>query len=562
MPEADTPASGTETAKASVPDVAHWREELRLLLHPGNIGQFDHIELTEIIATPRGARTLNVLSVAVLAEGRPDVGKVEQTQFRNLQIRVDGFKDWRFGVGRTLRSLMALDKALEEFATTGVWALSGQALEVGNMWPEPAMFAPPDGTVEVPLNKILKNNFWAGSHVFRLTDRGKESFAPFFADRRRLQALSDAVSQDVPMAFAGLADLLGDIVIQLPVTILAPSVEAPRGAEHSEVKVAWRRRSAPRDLVVAARNRWDELLIGAAVSQGFRDTANLPINGHRQSVESETWDTTTGRLISATVSTSTLKTIEVDVHEVQHEPRLFAAPDLDGEPQRGRVELTRTRTIVVGEEAVQDANYWLSRRQDLEERRRLTETRDFVQYRSRSGSSDERVRALTDLRFLINKHGEAGVDLWDPYLTGEDLLQTLFWCSHGDAPLRGLTDGRDPPSSEPPDDAAPREPTTLRVAFPHRQRAVLERDKGNCQGLHLEYRTRRGPKGWGFHDRFLIFPNGRDGPRAWSLGTSVNSLGKAHHILQRVSNPAMVAGAFQDLWEALDEPQHVVWRSW
>ena len=91
---------------------------------------------------------------------------------------------------------------------------------------------------------------------------------------------------------------------------------------------------------------------------------------------------------------------------------------------------------------------------------------------------------------------------------------------------------------------------------------TLERDKGNCHGLRLEFRTRRGPKGWAFHDRFLIFPNGREGPQAWSLGISVNSAGKAHHILQRVSNPALVAGAFQDLWSVLDESQHLIWKSW
>ncbi len=49
---------------------------------------------------------------------------------------------------------------------------------------EPRLFAPPDGTVHVPLNGVLKNNFWAGSHVFRLTDREKAPFAPFLAERR------------------------------------------------------------------------------------------------------------------------------------------------------------------------------------------------------------------------------------------------------------------------------------------------------------------------------------------------------------------------------------------
>jgi hypothetical protein len=571
------------------------RNELRFLLSPGRVGEFDHVELIEVIGTPPRAGTLNVLSVAVLAEGRPDVSATEKGQFLTGRIRIDGFKDWSFGVMRTLRPVAALDAALATLALTKQWALSGTPLETGNLQPIPPMFAPPDGTVTVPLNKVLKNNFWAGSHVLRLTDQDKVLFMPFFADRRRLQMLSDAVSSAVPIAFANLADLLGDVLIQVPVTILMPKVTAPRGAEYSDVVVTWRRGSTSRPLMIAARTRWDKLLAETSVSEHFLETVRLPIDGHRQPIETEIWDTEMSILVGATSPTSTLKAIALNTHVVQPEPRLFTVPDLDGCSVAGRVRLTEARISFVGQPARQDANYWLGRRQDIEERRRLEESRDFVQYRPQAGTSDARARALADLRFLINKHGAAGVDLWDPYLTGEDLLRTLFWCSHSGAPLRALTDGRDSPSNRP---LAPstvlsrlgfaaqrfvrstslfsdrifqrisaRSPMASRhvasaAPFSDRQRDILHRYGGNRQGLRLEYRTRWGPKGWGFHDRFLIFPNGRDGPLAWSLGTSINSLGLAHHILQRVSNPALVAGAFEDLWAELDESHHVVWRSW
>ncbi|WP_152027258.1 VPA1262 family N-terminal domain-containing protein [Brucella pituitosa] len=539
------------------------REELGFLLTPGRIGEFDHIELIEVIGTPRGGAPINVLSVAVLAEGRPDVGESERTQSLTGRIQqIGGFKDWSFGVMHTLRPVAALDQALATLEATGQWMLSGHPLGVGILRPEPAMFAPPDGTVRVPLNNVLKNNFWAGSHVFRLTDQDKTPFAPFFADRRRLQALSDAVSIGVPIALAGLADLLGDVLIQLPVTILVPSVTAPRGAEHSDVAVAWRNGSTQRPLTIAARTRWDELLTGAAVSERFIGGTRIPVDNDRQPLETEIWDAEAGILVAATASTSTIKQVQLGMNVIQHEPRLFTAPDIEGQPVAERVKLTETRISFIGTAASQDADFWLSRRQDLEERRRLEETRDFVQYRPQTNSSAEQARALADLRFLIDRYGQTGSDLWDPYLSAEDLLRTLFWCCHSGAPLRALTDGREPPGNNPQNCSALQGSGEPRPSFPDQQRAVLERDAGNREGLHLEYRTRRGPKGWHFHDRFLIFPNMHGGPLAWSLGTSVNSLGQAHHILQRVSNPAMVAGAFEDLWLALDEPQHVIWRSW
>lgn len=491
------------------------RDELRFLLTPGRIGEFDHIELIEVIGTPRGGATINILSVAVLSEGRPRVGNAEQTECLTERIgRIKGFKDWSFGAMRTLRPVAALDQALATLEATGQWTLSGRQLGMGILRPEPSVFAPPDGTVRIPLNSVLENNFWAGSHVFRLTDQDKTPFAPFFADRRRLQALSDAVSVGVPIALAGLADLLGDVLIQLPVTILVPSLTAPRGAEHSDVEVTWRNGSTPRPLVTAVRTRWDELLTGAAVSQRFTDCVQLPVDNHRQPLETEIWDAEAGILVGATASTSTIKQIWLNGHVLQHEPRLFTAPDLEGQPIAERVKLTKTRTSLVGMAAGQDANFWLGRRQDLEERRRLEETRDFVQYRPQVSSLAEQVRALADLRLLIDAHGQTGVDIWDLYLSAEDLLRTLFWCRHSGAPMRALTDGRDPPCDTPRDCSVPQESVAPRPSFPDRQRAVLERDAGNREGLRLEYRTRRGPKGWHFHDRFLIFPNMRDGPRA------------------------------------------------
>ncbi|GAA0283255.1 hypothetical protein LNAOJCKE_1564 [Methylorubrum aminovorans] len=515
-PEPTSPVFGRGTEIVTA-EFARLRQQLVPLLEPSHVGRFDHVELTEITATPRGAQPLNVLSLTVLSEGRADVGEAEPPQFPIPRIRIDGFRDWAFGVARTFRRLPALERTLEDYPSTATWSLSGHALQVGNLRPEPLMFAPPDGTVTVPLNKVLKNNFWAGSYVFRLLNREKLHFAPFFADRRRLQQLSDAVSAAVPMAFAGLADLLGDVLIQVPVTVVVPSVDVPRDAVDLSLNATWSPGSTPRPLSAAARAKWDELLTGAALSGRFQEAACISVDGRRQPVESEMWDAETGTILSATAPTAILRRVSVNGHVQQHEPRLFAAVDPDTERREVRIRLAHTTTTTVGEDDGQDANYWLARRHDLEERRRLEETRDFVQYRPASGSSRERARALADIRFLIDRHGERGVDLWDPYLTGNDILQTLFWCPHSAVPLRGLTDGRDPPRAVPSGPAGepePEAPEAPRASFADRQRGILTRDGGNLEGLRLEYRNSRGPGGWAFHDRFLIFPNGRDGPRA------------------------------------------------
>jgi hypothetical protein len=532
------------------------RVELERLLTGGVVGEFDHIELIEVIGTPTKKSSINVLSIAVLGE-KGHLSGNERPEFLTGRITIEGFSGWSFGVIRTLRSVNALDAALDHLACTGDWTLSGKKLCTGELKAEPQMFAPPDGSFAVPLNRVLKNNFWAGSHVFRLHDCIKAPLAPFFLDRRRLQALSDAVEAVVPIAFAGLSDLLGDVLIQVPVTGLVAEFSSGAGASESTATVDWRPGIPPRTLAAAARTRWDGLLTGAAIAREFDCGTTMPIDAHRQPLEGEIWDASTGMLLAASAPTSTLKNAHLAIHIVEHEPRVFDSMDADGQPTSARITLITTENSTVGDVVDADANSWLGKRQDLEERRRLDNTRDFIQYRPRAGCIKERERGLADLRFLIDEHGEKGVDLWDPYLTATDLLQTLFWCKHVGAPLRALTDGRDPPRLKAPliGPPAPQAPP-----FRDRQKATLIRDSGNHQGLHLIYKTRHGPKGWAFHDRFLIFPNQESGPLAWSLGTSINSFGTAHHILQRVSNPALIAGAFEDLWSALNESEHVVWK--
>jgi hypothetical protein len=190
-----------------------------------------------------------------------------------------------------------------------------------------------------------------------------------------------------------------------------------------------------------------------------------------------------------------------------------------------------------------------------EEMTHLAQERRFVQYRPKPGQQlAERERALSDIRFLINRHGEKGAWLWDPYLSADDVLNTLFYCRFAGSDLRALTAGYAPPSEV--RDAPP----SRGAMFADEQRVVLDAAKSNLRGLRLEFRVRIGQAGWGFHDRFLIFPADDRGALAWSLGTSINSLGTQHHILQRVDDGQLVMDAFHELWSELDQPEHLVWK--
>jgi hypothetical protein len=254
------------------------------------------------------------------------------------------------------------------------------------------------------------------------------------------------------------------------------------------------------------------------------------------------WDEEHRVLLAATGPGSFIETVAFNMQVADPEPRTFTIKMDDGSVQSRRVGLVgHSMDSLIGNPAPDDNGGWTAKRMYAEEARQLTEQRRFVQYRPKPGQTDSsHQKALEDLRLLIRQYGKEGAWLWDPYLNAHDILETLFYCPYGRADLRGLT--------------------VPRAGTPEEMREELDGTQSNWRGLRLEFRASRGSAGSDFHDRFLIFPGGDQGALAWSLGTSVNGVGKAHHILQRVDNGRLIMDAFLDLWDSLGGPEHLIWK--
>lgn len=78
--------------------------------------------------------------------------------------------------------------------------------------------------------------------------------------------------------------------------------------------------------------------------------------------------------------------------------------------------------------------------------------------------------------------------------------------------------------------------------------------------LSLEYRTIYKNYGSSFHDRYLILKYGINRCRAWSLGISVNTLGKSHHIVQIVNTSSEVFCIIQEIWNKEDNDDCLIYK--
>ena len=525
-------------------------EELSKILTPGMVGFYNYFEVTEIVAFTEGIKApINVLTVAVAQERTEE--STEGFRFLNeTRIEIRGLKGWKFGVARYSRPIEQLAAHLAGITVQQVWRASGEDLRLGSMTALPPKFVPPDGLAVVPLNRVLKNNFWNGSYAFEWADPSKELLEPFFQEAQRLQELSDAVNGFVPMGVGALSDRLGNILLQIPVTVMTADFIAPQHTGGLVLKIGWHPNARPRPLMVTCERFSDGLVSAFAPVRVTEAETSIPVLSTDGQYRATLWDEAEKILLAATGEFGFITSVPLKMGIESYKKRSFVIKDPQGEETRHEVGIVDSQSMMIGTPNVGPNGSFTRERMYNEEVSRLVAQRRFVQYATEKGDSTaERTRALTDIRRLINEHGDAGAWLWDPFLSAHDVLQTLFFCSHRNVDLRALTSGKEPPG------------TPSSQEFVVAQQRVFAEAGSRFEGLRLEFRRKFGPKGLAFHDRFLIFPRSLDhATRAWSLGTSINGVGMEHHIMQQVDNGQAVMDAFLELWNSLNAPEHLIWK--
>lgn len=142
-------------------------------------------------------------------------------------------------------------------------------------------------------------------------------------------------------------------------------------------------------------------------------------------------------------------------------------------------------------------------------------------------------------------------EIWlvDPYLSANDILKTVVFCGKYGINIKCLThittiNGNIATRIEDKEVGGVGRTNATVMKF----REILTNTIPEDSDMKLEFRTASGTTGVSFHDRYLILKYGINKSRVWSLGISVNSLGKSHHILQIVQSPMDVIDTIDTIW--------------
>ncbi|WP_157541661.1 VPA1262 family N-terminal domain-containing protein [Hymenobacter aerophilus] len=520
------------------------QQDYATLTATGNIAFYESCEVTQLFLCDKEKRVYNLFTLASFEE-KPFVATDKQFLTEGM-LRVTN----TLSIG-IQRYWLTLPEALITFDTllhTNKWDCQGNtSLILPTLTPLPKQFIPASDSSSVRANAVLKNNFDNGAYLLEFFDESKEYVDSLFAVENvdTLNKLAAQVKAILPIDLAVARDRLGNILFEFPIHLLASTSQALKQWNGVNVQLGWHSKltSLP-DCLLQVEAKLDHVYTGSTIDVYGGQASQPVIIGNITGLTNiKIWRKNPLLLLSVFDGTY-VRDIGFDIGIINHEPRTFLSQGQKYEVQVQSAERERSLQSRTYNQHVQNALY-------TAEREALAQQLAFKQYFVGS-----RTEALTDLRTLLNRHGKRGAYLWDPFLTAADILATLFFCRYDGVPLRAI--GSDNKATKTVNSNKGKSP----AAVIQGEAAVFASNVLSKVNLLLEFRLQHGSYGYAFHDRFLIFPAGNDErPLAYSLGTSVNSAGTSHHILQEVSHPQRIVDAFTQLWDALADPACLVWKA-
>ncbi|MDE0119473.1 MAG: VPA1262 family N-terminal domain-containing protein [Bdellovibrionales bacterium] len=566
-----------------------------LLTSPGNLAFYDAVDIYCVFyLLPDDPNAYNLFSLLNFYESRSDHNSsiVNPYPMRcPLTFKFSG-RIIKIGLKKITVGLHTFQTRFYEYLKTNSnWNLNGSILNTNSLKFIPKFFVPPaDGTYESPLNNILKNNFFNGSYVLEQFDEEKTSLEPFFQDSKELLKISAEIQKHWPLKLAKMTDRLGNILYQFPITVFRSDFLNSSDEKSYKCTFSWDSRATPsnRDCIITTvnKNREENLVSAKSSVRLNASPQEIVVDSLRGRPVHFVYDITNG-LILGMSSDQTIKAADLKLNIERPEPRIF---EINGKIHK--VNVFTPHNISVGTPYSDNYVEWSKRRVFEEETHTLEKTLQFKQYGL--GDEESRSTAIKDIRQIINEHAKKSksVYLWDPYLDAKGLKNTLFFIETTNVECRAISSSktfqRQGRFTMPNLDtlsitfrkwwdlnmkifkskigkAHSKEKGELR--FNQWKQDMCDELSGGSSStnnylLNLKFKCQYGRFGRPFHDRFIIFPMADGHTKCWSIGTSINSLGKAHHhIIQEVSNAKQIEMAFDQLWQELPDDPCLVWSS-
>ena len=512
-------------------------DKLNFLLNNSNIGFYNKCEIIEVFGFKKQEKeAFNIYTLVIFINTKKS--NVKEYLTDELQS-FKSVKNFSWGLQRRIVDISTVKKLYKELLEKNIYAID-EPLKIGKFTLLPEQYVPPreDMHHEIQLNYLLKNNFNNGSYILEFFDEDKKDVKFLLDNPILLNNFSEKVSEILPLKLANVSDRLGNIIFQFPINSFELSIDSIRQEEPPRYKGIFL------EIYPKSKNFNIKNLQARLYEENDNLITRQKLIDITKNVTQIDFDDCFGTYIELIDKTnsillykdkfSIMKYMYSNIGIVVPQKRIF---NLNGEIKK--IEVTHNASNMIhGKSKNKSFDEWIRDRKYEQELKELENSKAFIQY---FGNEEE--KALSDIRYLINKYGDRGVYLWDPYLSAKDIKNIFYYCKFAYVPLKAITGLKQKNS---------------KIEAKNEMIEEFNKDDKKFLFLNLEVRGKIGSSGYDFHDRFLIFP--LEKPKVWSLGISVNQLGASHHILQEVKNAQHILNAFNKLWDELNNEECLIWK--
>ena len=512
------------------------------LIKTGNIAFYESCEITEIFLIKKKEKIIyNFFTIAVFEE------KKNYTLNKNFicdkPVTVDD--DYSIGICQYNIDIKEARDKYEELLNRNLWGIDGTYSTFPMLKSISKQYIP--STDGKRLNSILKNNFYQGSYILEFFDEEKTyvDFLLKIDSLKKFNKICEKITEFIPIDLSVVRDRVGNFIFQFPITILDVNSRALSTWDGINVTFSWHNQlnSLP-DCLIQLESKLDNNYMGFKIEEYNKQKEQIINIGNLDQKTEFKVVRKEPSLILSYYSGNYIRDFNFNIGVGSQNKRLFEIEGITYE-----VDVSSYQRNSTSKEEIYYNRYISNNLYDIE-KKQLEKSLSFKQYKG----IDNNI-ALNDIRKLIEKYDKSGVYLWDPYLRAKDIFNTLYHAKTINTELKAI---------------ASTNSNTAKVfgqngmqanQVINDQKILFENPNHNNYGLNFEFRIQHGTYGWKFHDRFLIFPgDDHNRPRVYALGTSVNSFGNEHNILQEVSHPQPVVDAFNELWNQLNNQDCLVWK--
>lgn len=528
--------------------MSNFIDDFKLLIQQGNLGFYTSCEVTHAVIFDRETeQSHNYYTVFVFEER-----ELRNTKAKYLTDKLISLsRRFSLAVMQYQIELKEAGKIYKKLvAATTICDIGCGLFNVGKFRKLSKQFIPGDSTTIISLNKCLKNNFQNGSYILEFFDMQKPLVD--FLSKKELHLAAQKLKEILPIDLLVLSDRIGNMIFQFPSQILGVNFKTDKKEQSLNFHLGIDSRIInPQRYWVMVANEFDDTLVGFGIEEHGSQTDFTLDTGDTASLNQvKVIDKETHLIVSQT-SASFIRSMQVDMHIGSRFGNDRTIIGRDGHTITFPVD--SREFLGIPRKSILEWKDYTRRRQYEMDLQNLEKQMKFIQYGNRG--ADDRVKAMDDIRALIRKYEGSKIYLWDPYLSANDIINTLYYTSCYGTELRAVSSAK-----------LQKRNTIDGTNYKNIKQWMADQKKAfetksNNYGINLEVRCQYGNYGFPFHDRFIIFISAEDIAQVWSLGVSVNNLGGAHHIVQQVSHPQHIVDAFEQLWNALDNEECLVWNS-